>query len=94
MAFAELCIKIRDHTERIDLVLTDLKDCDIFLGHDWLARHNLSINWKTGKIIFGRCNCCHTPISLPDADPYDKWDEELEEGDTILAISFEEAIQV
>ncbi len=45
-------------------------------------------------MIFGRCQCRHTPIPLPDADPYDKWDEELEEGDTILAISFEEAIRI
>ncbi len=45
-------------------------------------------------MIFGRCQCRHIPIPLPDADPYDKWDEELEEGDTILAISFEEAIRI
>ncbi len=92
MAFAELRITIGDHAERIDLAITDLKDHDIFLGHDWLVRHNPLINWQTGKMIFGRCQCHHTPIPLPDADPYDKWDEELEEGDSILAISFEEAI--
>ncbi len=34
------------------------------------------------------------PIPLPDADPYDKWDEDLEEGDTILVIDFEEAIWI
>ncbi len=90
--FVELHTTIRDHTEQIDLTVTDLKDHDIFLGHNWLARHNLSTNWKTGKIIFGQCNCHHTLIALPDADLYDKWDEELEEGDIILAISFEEAI--
>ncbi len=45
-------------------------------------------------MIFGWCQCRHTPIPLPDADPYDKWDKELEEGDTILAISFEEAIRI
>ncbi len=93
-AFTELRITIGDHAERIDLAITDLKDCDVFLGHDWLVRHNLLINWRTGKMIFGRCECHHTPIPLPDADPYDKWDEELEEGDSILAISFEEAIHV
>ncbi len=93
-AFAELRITIGDHAERIDLAVTDLHDQDIFLGHDWLARHNPLINWQTGKMIFGRCQCRHTPIPLPDADPYDKWDEELEEGDTILAISFEEAIHI
>ncbi len=47
-----------------------------------------------GKMTFARCQCRHVPIPLPDADPYDKWDEELEEGDTILAISFEEAIHI
>ncbi len=93
-AFAELRITIGDHAERIDLAITDLKDRDVFLGHDWLVRHNPLINWQTGKMIFGRCQCRHTPIPLPDADPYDKWDEELEEGDSILAISFEEAIRV
>ncbi len=25
-------------------------------------------------------------LILPDADPDDRWDEELEEGDTILAV--------
>ncbi len=90
--FTELCIIIGDHAEQIDLAITDLKDHDIFLGHDWLIRHNLLINWQTGKMTFTRCQCHHTPISLPDADLYDKWDKELEEGETILVISFEEAI--
>ncbi len=93
-AFAELRIVIGDHAECIDLAITDLKDRDIFLGHDWLLRHNPLINWQTGKMTFARCQCRHTLISLPDADPYDKWDEELEEGDTILTISFEEAIRI
>ncbi len=91
-AFAELRITIGDHAEHIDLAITDLKDRDVFLGHDWLVRHNPLINWQMGKMIFGRCQCRHTPIPLPDADLYDKWDDELEEGDSILAISFEEAI--
>ncbi len=93
-AFAELRIIIGDHAEHIDLAITDIKDRDIFLGHDWLLRHNPLINWQMGKMTFARCQCHHTPISLPDADLYDKWDEELEEGDTILAISFEEAIHI
>ncbi len=52
-AFAELCITIGDHVECIDLAITDLKDRDVFLGHDWLVRHNPLINWQTGKMIFG-----------------------------------------
>lgn len=88
-AFAKICIVIGDHAECIDLVITELKDCDIFLGHDWLVKHNPLINLQTGKMTFTRCQCRHTLIPLPDADPYDKWHEELEGGDTILAISFD-----
>ncbi len=33
-------------------------------------------------------------FSLPDADPDDKWDEELEEGDTILAVNMQEEIVI
>ncbi len=51
-AFAEVRIEIGDHAEHIDLAITDLKDCDIFLGHDWLIRHNPLINWQTGKMTF------------------------------------------
>ncbi len=52
-AFAELRITIGDHAKSIDLAITDLKDRDVFLGHDWLVRHNPLINWQTGKMIFG-----------------------------------------
>ncbi len=42
--------------------------------------------------MFTRCQCHNTPFVLPDADPDDKWDKELEEGETILAIDFTQAI--
>ena len=47
-----------------------------------------------GKITFTRCHCVKNPFPLPDSDPNDKWDEELEEGDRILAINFEDAIEI
>ncbi len=80
--------------EWIDLVITELGDQQIFLGHDWLARHNPFVNWKTGKLTFAQCQCHKTPFVLPDADPNDKWDRELEEGETILAIDFMQAILI
>jgi len=27
----------------------------MFLGHDWLVKHNLEVNWKNGTIRFTRC---------------------------------------
>ncbi len=46
--YAEIRLIVRDHTEQIDLAVTELGDRQIFLGHDWLARHNPIINWKSG----------------------------------------------
>ncbi len=60
--YTEIHLKIRDHAEQIDLAITELGDRQIFLGHDWLARHNLFVNWKTGKLTFAWCRCRKTPI--------------------------------
>ncbi len=50
--YTEILLKIGDHSEQIDLAVTDLGEKQIFLGHDWLARHNPIINWKTGGLTF------------------------------------------
>ncbi len=71
--YAEILLVIGDHTERIDLAVTELGDRQIFLGHDWLARHNPIINWKLGRLTFARCQCRGTLFALPDTDPDDKW---------------------
>ncbi len=51
--FVELSLTIGDHREQIDLAVTNLGKKDIYLGHDWLKRHNPSVNWERGTIIFG-----------------------------------------
>ena len=40
----------------------DLDGTDMFLGHDWLVKHNPEVNWKKGTIKFTRCpgNCTMT----------------------------------
>ncbi len=83
---------IKGHVERIDLAVTNLGKKDIYLGHDWLKRHNPSVNWKTQSILFSQCSCAGNIFSLPDSDPDDKWDEELEEGDTILGVQMDEEL--
>ncbi|SJL13670.1 uncharacterized protein ARMOST_17118 [Armillaria ostoyae] len=90
--YAELRLKIGGHSEKIDLTVTNLGSKEIFLGHNWLIHHNPSINWATGSVTFTRCQCAGNRFVLPDADPDDEW--ELEEGETILAIDFEEAIEI
>ncbi|SJL05427.1 uncharacterized protein ARMOST_08794 [Armillaria ostoyae] len=92
--YVEMRMTIGNHVERIDFAVTDLGPKDLYLGHDWLKRHNLVINWETGTVIFGRCSCVKNPFPLSDADPDDRWDEELEEGDTILAVNMEEELVI
>ncbi len=92
--FIELRMTIGDHTEHIDLAIMNLGKKDVYLGHDWLKHHNPSVNWKTQSIIFGHCQCTSNCFTLPDADPDDKWDEELEEGKTILAVCMEEELVI
>ena len=56
---APLEIKINGHKETLEAAMMDLDGTDIFLGHDWLVKHNLEVNWKNGTIKFTRCpeNC-------------------------------------
>ena len=53
VAFLE--IKIDRHTEQLEAAVTNLDRTDMFLGHDWLVKHNPEVNWKNGTIQFTRC---------------------------------------
>ena len=52
---APLEIKINGHKETLEVAVTDLDGTDIFLGHDWLVKHNPEVDWKNGTIKFTRC---------------------------------------
>ena len=52
---ALLKIEINGHTEQLKAAVTDLNGTDMFLGHDWLIKHNPEVNWKNGTIKFMRC---------------------------------------
>ena len=47
---APLEIEINGHKEILEAVVTDLNGMDIFLGHDWLVKHNPEVNWRNGTI--------------------------------------------
>ena len=59
---APLEVEINGHKETLEAAVTNLDGTDMFLGHDWLVKHNLEVNWKTGTIKFMRCpgNCMIT----------------------------------
>jgi len=53
--FVSLEMKINGHIENISIVVTDLDSMDIFLGYDWLVKHNLQVNYNKGTIQFTTC---------------------------------------
>ena len=56
---ASLEVEINGHKETLEAAIIDLDGTDMFLGHDWLVKHNPEVNWKNGTIKFTRCpgNC-------------------------------------
>jgi len=59
---ASLEVEINGHKETLEAVVMDLVGTDMFLGHDWLVKHNPEVNWKNSTIKFTRCpgNCTMT----------------------------------
>ena len=56
---APLEIKINRHKETLEAAVMNLDGMNMFLGYDWLVKHNLEVNWKNSTIKFTRCpgNC-------------------------------------
>ena len=52
---APLKIEINSYKEQLEVAVTDLDEMDMFLGHDWLVKHNPEVNWKNSTIKFTRC---------------------------------------
>ena len=53
---APLEIKINRHRKQLKAAVMDLNSMDMFLGHNWLVKHNLEVNWKNRTIQFMRCS--------------------------------------
>ena len=53
--FVELRMVIQDHTERIQLAVSNLGKTELFIGHEWLKKHNLNIDWRMSMLTFNRC---------------------------------------
>ena len=49
---APLEIEINRHKERINAVVTDLDGTNMFLGYNWLVKHNPEVDWTKGTIQF------------------------------------------
>jgi len=53
--FTPLEVVINRHKERIDTAVTDLNGTDMFLGYNWLVKHNPEVDWNKETIKFTRC---------------------------------------
>ena len=71
-------LTIDDHTEDIRLLVTKLTT-PIFLGHDWLQKHNPRVDWRKGELRFEDCNCALEAIERIGMIRVDKWLELREE---------------
>ena len=48
-------IKINGYKDQLEAAVIDLDGTDMFLGHNWLVKHNPEVNWKNGTIKFTKC---------------------------------------
>ena len=42
--FVSLEINSNGHIKQIDAVVSEIKETDLFIGHDWLVEHNPEVN--------------------------------------------------
>ena len=54
--YVELELSVKEHSEIICLTVTTLTSSNIFLGYDWLTKHNPEINWGQGTVSFTKCS--------------------------------------
>lgn len=84
------------HSDRENMLfaVSHHRKSDIFIGHDWLKIHNLSINWQKLELEFNCCPLECSPHSFSNHPEEDLEDKLLEEGECLLAIDMEELMQI
>ena len=81
--FAIVKMRIGDHSEQITMAMSNLSTHPIFLGYNWLRKHNPQIDWKAKTLQF-TCENEHTPGLL---DP--EIDDEEAEPEQLFMIDYE-----
>jgi len=90
----EINMTIGDHQELIQLSVTNLGNHDLFLGYDWLQKHNPTINWKDSSINLQSCRqWCRKihAIREPEKEIEEEIKEDaIEDGEKVLFVNLEE----
>ena len=95
--YVELRMVIQGHEERIMAAVTDLRTADLYLGFDWLTKHNPEVDWANHKLRFSRCSdeCNYQLLATEDVDLELEDDEyQPSKGDKLLAVEMEEEIRI
>ena len=53
--YVDMRMIVQDHVERIQFAVSSLGETDIFIGLDWLRKHNPDIDWRKSTMLFKRC---------------------------------------
>jgi len=94
MEVVEMNMTISDHQELIQLSVTNLGNHDLFLGYNWLQKHNPTINWKDSSISLQNCQqWCRKIYAM--REPEEEIEEEIEEDviedrEKVLFVNLEE----
>ena len=59
MEVVDVVMTYDNHSEQILLAITKLGKQKVILGYTWLRKHNLEIDFATGKVKMTRCNPRH-----------------------------------
>ena len=67
--FVPFRMKVGNHEETINLLVTKLSSNHVFLGHEWLSLHDPEISWRKKTLRFTRCSSeCFTNMSMCSID--------------------------
>src|SRR5260221_288167 len=59
----------RHHSKRAHLVVANLRQQMVIIGHSWLALHNPEVDWVSQKVSMMRCPPSCNGHVLPKSDP-------------------------
>jgi len=83
-----------DHQELIQLSVTNLGNYNLFLGYNWLQKHNLFIDWRDSSISLKNCRQWCRKVYVPkepeEVKDEDVKEETIEEKEKVLFINLEE----
>ena len=93
MEVVKINMIIGDHQELIQLSVMNLGNHNLFLGYDWLQKHNLSIDWRDSSISLKNCWQWCRKIYIPEEPEKvekDVEEEMIEDGEKVLFVNLEE----